>query len=161
MCPAADQSVTSAIPLAEFAKSIFAETRGYGPINTNYSLGYELHYLLEKWTGVRRYEEYIDEHGIFDVTKAMTVNEDKLTIIDRKIYTSIFAVFRRDIVEGSFHFRGVPSVLTIDENLKQMRLSQVLTTGEPWAWQIARIDELCQESRKIRRLNGQKDTGTD
>ena len=152
MFPAASKS---GIPLAEFAHSILAETRGYGPINFNYSLGYQLHYLLEKWTGLHVYQDFVDQKGEFDENLAIAVYGYKPIIMDAAIYTSILSVIRRNQVECSYHFRNLPAVLAIDQNLKNMRLSEILTLGERWAWEIAYIDECCLKYRKARRMNGQ------
>ena len=154
-CPAANQTATRNVPLAEFAKSIFAEARGHGPLNTNFSLGYELHYLLEKWTGIHLYQDLIDECGLFNEKKAMAIHGKNLTIMDTGIYTSILSVFRRNMVESAYHFHNLPDLLEVDGIVKGLRLSQVLQLGEPWAWQVAHIDELCMEYRRTRRLNGE------
>ena len=155
MSPIADKPAKNRIPLAEFADSIFAETRGYGPINTNYSLGCWLHYLLEKWIGICLYHNLVDQHGNFNEDRAISIYGDNLTIMDTGIYTSFLSIIRRNQVECSYHFRGLPELLEVDGNVKNMRLSKVLTLGEPWAWQIARIDELCLEYRNTYRLNGE------
>ena len=87
--------------------------------------------------------------------------------MDTGIYTSSWAVIRRNMVECSYHFGGFPKALEMDQTLQKMRLSAVLTLGEPWQWQIAYIDELCLKYRKTRRSRGEEtdseieDTDTD
>ena len=139
----ADVSVSTNIPLAEFAVFIYAEIRGFGPINTNYSLGVWLQYLLEKWVGVCLYQEFVDQHGVFNQEQAIAVYGSKLMIMATGIYTTTFSILRRNQVESSYHFGGCPEVLVSEQCLKGMRLSQVLTKSAQWAWTLAIIDELC------------------
>ncbi|KAL8786536.1 MAG: hypothetical protein Q9195_008167 [Heterodermia aff. obscurata] len=147
-------SDVSLIPMADLAGSIVAESRGWGPISTSYSTGPWLQYLLEKWVGVFLYQEFVDERGNFNEKQAAAIYGENLVIMDTGFYTSGYSILRRNFVESSYHFRGAPEVLESAQNLRAMRLSDVLAKGEQWAWELALIDEVCLEYQEKQRLAG-------
>ena len=124
---AADVSVSTNISLAEFAVSIYAEIRGFVSININYSLDVWLQCLLEKWVGVCFYQEFVDQHGVFNQEQAIAVYGNKLMIMATVIYITTFFILRRNQVEFFYHFGDCPEVLMSEQCLKEMRLSQMLT----------------------------------